>query len=506
MYKIVIVDDEKNIRLGIQAMINREFADKIKTFVAMNGEEALQVLNENDIDIVITDIKMPGMSGIELIHHIQDKGYNPALIILSGYDDFQYAKEAIKCKVKDYLLKPINRAELFQTINKILNEFVSTSLKEDQQKSEFRSSQLNNILLNPNIGEDEIQRISEKLHLSQFSEGYYIGLIKSNEALTANEYIDSIKPLIERHFSKEMSSFIYFCDKDDNIVFILSQIEVFHYLKKVISEEKYIKCRLSISEKHMKLKKLKEAYNQATYTWKYHFLYPRSILISYEEIKEKTMSVELPLDLIHKVSNMIGTEREKELRLHLLSIFDYERISSQPIMYIEDLSKRFNTDVFDYFFNKLGKESIQIFKYYNKVGYIYHYEHFYDYFYAVEDLVTRLHEYVKQVKTVYSEQKYMEKAIAYIHENFHKDLNLAVVSNYISLNYSYFSHTFKEYTGHNFVDYLKKIRIKESKKLLKESDHKVLEISEMVGYKNPKQFARVFRELEGISPKEFRES
>nr|WP_285848113.1 MULTISPECIES: AraC family transcriptional regulator [unclassified Mesobacillus] len=99
----------------------------------------------------------------------------------------------------------------------------------------------------------------------------------------------------------------------------------------------------------------------------------------------------------------------------------------------------------------------------------------------------------------------MDRAIAYIRENYHKDLNLAVVANYISLNYSYFSHMFKEYIGQNFVDYLKMVRVENAKKLLKETDFKILEISEMVGYKNPKQFARVFREAEGISPKEYRE-
>lgn len=98
----------------------------------------------------------------------------------------------------------------------------------------------------------------------------------------------------------------------------------------------------------------------------------------------------------------------------------------------------------------------------------------------------------------------MKRAVQYIHENFNRDINMAMVSNYVSLNYSYFSQAFKEYTGYNFVDYLKKIRIEKAKELLENFDYKIYEVGEMVGYKNSKQFAKTFREMEGISPIEYR--
>jgi two-component system response regulator YesN len=82
---------------------------------------------------------------------------------------------------------------------------------------------------------------------------------------------------------------------------------------------------------------------------------------------------------------------------------------------------------------------------------------------------------------------------------------MAMVSNYVSLNYSYFSQIFKEYIGLNFVDYLKKIRIEEAKKLLEDNDYKIYEVGEKVGYKNSKQFAKIFKEIEGISPIEYRQ-
>ena len=98
----------------------------------------------------------------------------------------------------------------------------------------------------------------------------------------------------------------------------------------------------------------------------------------------------------------------------------------------------------------------------------------------------------------------MKQAIAYIKENYNSDINMAVVSNYISMNYSLFSFTFKQYTGQNFVNFLKEIRIEEAKKMLAETDMKVIEISQCVGYDNEKHFMKLFKSTCGVSPTEYR--
>ncbi|MDL2301914.1 AraC family transcriptional regulator [Lachnospiraceae bacterium OttesenSCG-928-D06] len=100
----------------------------------------------------------------------------------------------------------------------------------------------------------------------------------------------------------------------------------------------------------------------------------------------------------------------------------------------------------------------------------------------------------------------INNAIQYIHENYHKDLNMAMVSNYVSMNYSLFSIAFKQYTQVNFVNYLKSIRIKEAKKLLETTDMKVLDISRGVGYENEKHFMKLFKEICGVSPSEYRKN
>ncbi len=505
MYKLLIVDDEKNIRLGIQAMVKREFSNVFNSIVASDGQEAIEIIREQTIDILITDIKMPRLDGIKLIQTIQDMNMKIAVIILSGHDDFEYAKAAIKSKVKDYLLKPVNRNELFLSLNKVVEELESVQEKVNKQLAELRSNQFNYILLNQNISEEEIERICRNLQLIEYPNGYYVDILENRGGLEGVESLKRINHLVEKHYGQKADQITSFCDKDDHVVLITPDGSFSKYVQEAFKEEKYFQFFQAISDQLFDIKNFKDGYNQAFIAKKYKFLFPRNTIIHYVDIKDKDYKKEdLPGNLIQKISNMIGTEREHELKASLLKVFDYEIISSQGIGYMEGISSLINSHIFDNFFNRLGEESIEIFKLYNKVGDIYKYKEFHDYYYAVEDLVMRLHEYVKQVKSVYSDQKYMGKALQYIEDNFHKDINLAVVSNYISVNYSYFSHTFKETTGSNFVDYVKTKRIKEAKKLLKETDNKVFEVGEMVGYKNPKQFARVFRELEGISPKEYR--
>jgi len=122
------------------------------------------------------------------------------------------------------------------------------------------------------------------------------------------------------------------------------------------------------------------------------------------------------------------------------------------------------------------------------------------------ELVLGMHEKIRAQGDDHGVGQKMQQAIAYIQENYNKDLNMAVVSNYISMNYSVFSFEFKNYAGVNFVTYLKELRMKEAKKLLEETDKKIIEISQMVGYENEKHFMKLFKSICGVSPSEYRKN
>ncbi|MDE7204487.1 MAG: AraC family transcriptional regulator, partial [Lachnospiraceae bacterium] len=116
------------------------------------------------------------------------------------------------------------------------------------------------------------------------------------------------------------------------------------------------------------------------------------------------------------------------------------------------------------------------------------------------------HEKIDTEFDDYKNKSKMKQALAYIEENYDKDLNMAVISNYVSMNYSLFSYAFKQYTGKNFVNYLKALRVNEAKRLLEETDMRVIEISQKVGYENEKHFMKLFKSQCGVSPTEYRKN
>ena len=118
----------------------------------------------------------------------------------------------------------------------------------------------------------------------------------------------------------------------------------------------------------------------------------------------------------------------------------------------------------------------------------------------------RFHDLISEEFDDYKNKQKIQQAVSYIHENYNKDLNMAVVSNYISMNYSLFSYAFKQYTGTNFVNFLKDLRMQEAKRLLETSDMRVNEISQAVGYENEKHFMKIFKATLGVSPTEYRKS
>ncbi len=140
----------------------------------------------------------------------------------------------------------------------------------------------------------------------------------------------------------------------------------------------------------------------------------------------------------------------------------------------------------------------------NELADIYSFETIDTYMDVIKEWINHFNELVGQDIDEHKTNIKMQKAIEYIKEKYATDLNMAVVSNYISMNYSLFSYTFKQYTGTNFVNYLKNIRVGEAKKLLTETDMKINEISQAVGYDHEKHFMKTFKGITGLTPSQYR--
>ncbi|MEF2966407.1 response regulator [Paenibacillus sp. M1] len=513
MIKLLVVDDEKNIRLGLKTMIEREFPGLYQVMTATQGAEALELYRSEGADVVITDIRMPVMDGITLIEKMSGKSgaHRPIVIILSGYEDFEYAKAAIRYQVMDYLLKPIRRDELFAALRKSEEDLKKQSQLAEQiamteaYRNQLQSRRLQEFLLQPEIPEEEVAKLREEIGFEGYSLPFSVAVLAYKYDDGRNMKKDELKSLAEHMLSSvkgELNAALL--DSEGRVVLIGGPQRKFAEMSQLAAEKDLGGLLMGISEETGRLEDIPQCYEEARKSLEYTFIYPKTRLIWYGEMMKERQYFAVPEEEIRKLGNILGTNREKEISALLHSIFRIDRLPGIEISYLEAVSRRINERVLDEVFRVYGEASVEVLKLYRKVGNMTNFRHFHDYFRSLEQLLLDLNEYIKGIRSAHSEHGDMKEAITYIEDNYHRPLNMAMVSNHVSLNYSYFSEAFKAYTGENFVLYLKKVRIRKAKEMIGTGTLKLSEIGAAVGFENTKQFSRVFKELEGISPFEYR--
>ncbi|ASA25374.1 response regulator [Paenibacillus donghaensis] len=511
MIKLLIVDDEKMIRQGLKTMIEREYPGVYRIEMAGNGAEALERFRQEPADILITDIRMPVMDGITLLERLAagaGNGVEPAVVILSGYDDFEYAKSAIRYRVKDYLLKPIRRDELFGSLERIIKEREQQGLEArrmeletESYRKELRTSRLRSLLmLGEGQPEPEVQAELEQLRLP-----FIVGVLNYHYTDGTRMKPGEVQGMLERLSGRLDQRFTeILTDWEGKLVLIGQDKTCFLELAAKAEARELKGLVIGISGTGLLPAELRTCYKEACRALQYAFLYPQAGFIDFEEIVENRLRFPVPEEELRKLLNMLGTGREKEMKQLLAVIFQTEHLNDLDLSYLEAAGRSMNERVLDEVFRIHGEASVEVLKLYRTVGNMYNFRHFHDYYRALEHLLISVGDYIMGVRSVHTEHADMKEALNYINTHYARPLNMAMVSNHVSLNYSYFSEAFKAYTGESFVVYLKKVRIEHAKQLLAKGSHRLAEVSEAVGIENSKQFARVFRELEGISPAEYR--
>jgi len=513
MIDLLIVDDEKNIRQGLKVMIEREFGDTCQIRLAAHGREALELHAEHPANVVITDIRMPIMDGMELLERLRQQcraAEGPIVLVLSGYDEFEYAKTAIRFQVRDYLLKPIRREDLFEALGRALEELEQRKDESERidlaqdYKKRLRLARLTQLL--------EADSAEFKAALDDLSSDGAGVTLPFSLAVVAYRYeqggsmsreeLASVVERLEGPLDRGHEAALW--DREGHLVLIGPSPERFARLAELAEKRELGGLLVGLGLPGSRLEDLPESYREACLALKYTFLHPGVHLVDARAIKEGRQLFPSPEEEIRLLGNLLGTDRTREMNELLYRIFHIDQLARIDISYIEHTARLINEQVLDEVFRRYGEASMEVLKLYRKVGDWNSFRYFHDYFRALENLLVSLNDYIKQVRLAYTENENLKEAVAFIEQNYARPLNMASVSNHVSLNYSYFSEAFKAYTGESFVVYLKKVRIEKAKELLAERELKMIGVGEAVGFENVKQFARVFKELEGISPHEYR--
>ncbi len=476
MNTLLIVEDEKMIRQGIKTIAQRSSVVIHNIIECKNGQEALEIIKTQVVDVMITDIRMPKMDGITLVHEMQKCSNIPLTVVVSGYDDFSYAVELLRYGVKEYILKPLERTQINHVLVRLDKEI------QDKNEQQNKILKMKYQLIKYLVLSKDISKYEAEVIINQFNHLF----VENNYVVCCTNYDKDIFP--------EKDGIIYLQNVEKQGLFIVDECK----LEKLLSME-LRDLHVGCSIPHKGLQELKEAYSQALEARKRAFISGEHV-VQYKEENKKFEVIEE--QRINQIVQILGTAKIAEAIRDLDHIYYKCKIQKiSPDEFCEGMNILLNKVVSLYknVINMNQKENIleqEIYTYHTAL----------DFYNALKDWLVKLNGKLMSEFNDYRNKQKIQEAILYLNENYYKNLNMAVVSNSISMNYSLFSYAFKQYTGHNFVNYLKNIRITEAKRLLEATDMHVIEIGKAVGYENEKNFMKIFKCICGVSPTEYRKN
>lgn len=534
MIRVVIADDEVKVCQLICGLIDWKSVDMEIVGVAHNGIEALEFIKTLQPDLMITDIRMPGYDGLEMINRGKLIKKDIDFIIISGYSHFEYAQSAIEYGVTDYLLKPIKMNELLNTLNKIREKYrqrteqlsneerMKIRLQSDIDK--LRSGFFTEVLLQRSVNQEsiDIEKSNEEYHF-KFQQGFFQVFVVKVDCEYEQLYESSIKILedkvaqILRGFLKPKCFDMEICFQDSRAYSVLNYEDnnkktVRKQLKAGLDEllvqksvfDK-IKFTIGLGTAVKDIKQLRASLKTAELAAEQRLIEGTEKLIEDVPMQELspggdtlladlTKSMEAALEALDSkgVTASIDWLKEQALNKPNTSGQGILHLAMEACsIYLVLLRKhQFNMENAEEFYETfslhgdLCSSASELFTYLSKV---------------IGQSVDNLIEDKKQADT-----KPIRTAKQYIKQNYMNPISLKEVSSIVGFNDSYFSSLFKKESGKNFLEYVSEVRMNKVKELLKETNLSIADICQRVGYNDLKHFTKSFKNYTGLQPNEYR--
>lgn len=489
MYSVIIVDDEPVSATYVGEIIDKKCSDFQIVGSATNGEEALLKIENTKPDIVISDIRMPIMDGLELAEIVRERFSNIKFIIISGYQDFSYAKQAIKYGVSDYLLKPLNPAKLV--------ECLETIIKNISKNQYFKRNEMIRKICSSSKNVDEID--TEK-YLKKGK--YFCGIVRKNGSpmiFTSNNRLE-IFSLEEEQF------YTYGRDEMENLYIVPEELlngkkfYDFIYAKHKIGQigENYVTT--VYSNEPLELKDISDTIRSIYKKMHKNITIGKNRIITLDEKIENTNNYDREAELTDLVEYLIKNKKYSKLKREIICLFDF---------WLEFNYTQFNIErqlgyIFRLFSNNIENKEI-----FND----YQFE-LSELFYNASTLTEILENVLEKLDLIEPTTDIIDKSsnneqlyyviLSYLEKNINEDLSLKSVCIHFGVSQTTLSRWFRDYGNTTYNRYLTNTRINRAKNLiLHNPDMYIKDISKMVGYSDQFYFSRIFRTIEGVSPSEF---
>lgn len=486
MYKVLVVDDEPVSAQYVKKVIEMKCPDFEVAAVKGNGEEAIKVLEDANIDVLVTDIMMPNMNGLELVTYVSKHMPNIISVIISGYQDFEFAQNAIRVGVSDYLLKPINPSEMQKLFEKL------------KQRLDWEYYTRRNKMLHY-FSADGKPMVDEKILRQVFPDNsYYAAIIRKGGLIS--RFAGRLKQ--EIYSMKDEQMIIYGRDEREMLYVYPEKLIVLdftammnHNFYKLRSDETYLtmvvhKNKFEIKELPMVMKEL------------YHTL-DKSIVIGKEqkiELGAKEQQIK-NFKTDKKFEDLMYFVRYKETKQignavrETLNMWEKEE---RPQFYVEEKVR--------YLFYEMINHGILI-KYD---------EHLFDDLFAdvitMKELQDSILEFIEQNKVIKSSGKGAVKKevfgqiTEYMEHHPSENLSIQNICRQFGVSQTTLSRLFRNYAKMSYNNYLIRMRVEKAKEMMRQNkDIYIKDVAIAMGYSDQFYFSRIFRSITGMSPSEYME-
>lgn len=534
--KVFLVEDEMVIRRGIKNSIDWEKEGYIFCGEASDGELAYPMIIKEKPDILITDIRMPFMDGLELCKLVKKELPNIKILVLSGYDEFDYAKEAIRLGVTEYLLKPISSGKLLEALNGVSEsirrekedkDLVRKYMEEMRENTEHEKQKFFEQMIAGNLSMADALETGKKYEMN-LSAGMYNLLLfrftlgeenrKSGELLGEAEY--AIEKLTERleyvfEFQRGVEGWAFLLMADNEEQMSERVKELSKDLEEIMKNYSTIAYFGGIGQPVARLRELEESFREAERALAARFTMELNRIISVEDIR-MAQNVDTLDDI--EITSFGEIEKTRTMLEKFLNNGAEDEIDEFVDVYINELPEENLKSVLmrQYiimdayivmmsFCEKIegieGEMQAQSEELKNSMKTSQTLE-------EIKNYIRMLLKKIIGVRDTISGRRYsdiIEIAKDQIRKTYMSDeISLNTIAAEVGMSPSYFSSIFSKEMGKTFVEYLTEIRMDRAKELLMCSSMKTSEIGYEVGYKDPHYFSYIFKKTQNCTPKEFR--
>lgn len=493
MIQVMVIEDEPPILRSICNKIKEINSKFTVTHTACNGREAIEKLKMyNDIDLIIVDINLPVLNGITVLNYVKQNKPDILSIVLSGYKDFEYVRDAFENNTVDYLVKPLKTEELKISLQKIEKKFIEKNFYEDGKRLEEALK-----------GSLEIQAHKEErgYHMMLITVGNYQNIFLGSSSEYESIFQDiKLKEILNKYLGSSFFWLVHGEKPMEKIAFIRSEssfcLNTFGTIFQKIQSKK-IPITVTVNKTPVSVYKVYEMYYQMKKYLEINMIFCRASFLIYDGCQIENMLTEYNKKVEEAALNCKRKPEIPVIYEELLTILSDCIKKPTKLIIVEYIVKR-------YFFilcNCLpsDKEYIQLEE---------QIEFIVKSYYNLKDLEKELFFLIKEcfgnVKIDVKDKKQLADEIKnYLETNYRFSITNQRISEKFGFVPSYLSSIFKDYYKLSLSDYIIMLRIKEAQELLKYKRLKIKDISEQVGYSDPLYFSKVFKKVVGMSPKEY---